>query len=152
MAGGSLRQGKTDEELLRAATDLRCNPTEEVPLPCLPEAVRVARRLTWMQLHNRWMLPPTLADDAGLLVSELVTNVLEHVGSRSFGFRLSRRRGWVRAEVRDPSRALPCVLPHSANAETGRGLHVVNAIAERWGVDLLPLGKSTWFEMRAVGR
>jgi anti-sigma regulatory factor (Ser/Thr protein kinase) len=148
-AGGSLR-GDSDEELLRAALDLRCDPSvEEIPLPCRPEASGAARRLTRVQLHNRWLLGPPSTDDAALLITELVNNVLQHAGSRSFGVRFRRRRGWIRAEVRDPSRSLPCLLPVSPLDPTGRGLCLVNAVADRWGVDLLPLGKSTWFELRA---
>jgi anti-sigma regulatory factor (Ser/Thr protein kinase) len=150
--GGSVR-GERDEELLRAALDLRCDPVaEEISLPCRPESSAVARRLTRTQLHVRWTLPPQLTDDAMLLVSELVSNVLQHAGSRTFGIRFRRRRGWVRAEVRDPSRALPCLLPVSPLHPTGRGLCLVNAVADRWGVDLLPLGKSTWFELRTTPR
>jgi anti-sigma regulatory factor (Ser/Thr protein kinase) len=152
-ASGSLR-GESDEELLRAAMDLRCDPAaEEISLPCRPEAAAVSRRLTRLQLHHRWMLSPQLTDDATLLVSELVTNVLQHAGSRTFGLRFRRRRGWVRAEVRDPSRALPCLLqPLGPLDNNGRGLCLVNEIADRWGVDLLPLGKSTWCELRATAR
>ena len=55
-------------------------------------------------------------------------------------------------EVRDPSRALPCLLPVSETDVNGRGLLLVSKLADRWGVDLLPRGKTTWFEMRVADR
>jgi anti-sigma regulatory factor (Ser/Thr protein kinase) len=88
-----------------------------------------------------------------LLVSELVGNAVRHAGAPAFGLRLRRRRGWVRVEVRDPSRALPCHLPvEGMDVLSGRGLFLVDTLADRWGVDLLPQGKVTWFEMRVAGR
>jgi hypothetical protein len=35
---------------------------------------------------------------------------------------------------------------------SGRGLFLVDKLADRWGVDLLPRGKTTWFEMRVIDR
>lgn len=151
-ASGSLR-GRSDEELLKAALDPRCDPAaEEVPLPCHPESSALCRRLTRMQLRHRYLLPAQLTEDAALLVTELVNNALQHAGSRTFGLRIRRRRGWVRAEIRDPSRSLPCLLPVSPLDPTGRGLCLVNEVSDRWGVDLLPLGKSTWWELKATAR
>ncbi|NJQ05711.1 ATP-binding protein [Streptomyces lonarensis] len=138
-----------DHELLRAAMDLRCDATAgDVELPGRPEAAAAARRLTRVHFHNRWGLGPDLTDNAVLLISELVNNVLQHSGAVTFTVRVRRRRGWVRVEVRDPSRSLPCLLPVGALEPTGRGLCLVNHLADRWGVDLLPRGKSTWFELR----
>jgi anti-sigma regulatory factor (Ser/Thr protein kinase) len=120
----------------------------EVRLVSRPESACVARRLTRQQLQNRWLLSPQLADDAVLLVSELVGNAVKHAGAYVFGLRIRRRRGWIRVEVRDPSRALPCHLPVRELDVSGRGLWLVDQLADRWGVDLLPHGKCTWFELR----
>ena len=102
-----------------------------------------------MQL--RWGLPVPLVDDAVLLVSELVGNAVRHTGAAVFGLRMQRVRDGIRIEVRDPSCGLPCLLPVQPTDTSGRGLAHVEALADRWGVDLLPQGKCTWFEMR-VGR
>ncbi|WP_103501492.1 MULTISPECIES: ATP-binding protein [unclassified Streptomyces] len=151
-ASGSRRGVDTDHELISAARDLRCDATaHEVRLPNRPEAASAARRLTRVHVHNRWMLGAELTDNAVLLVSELVNNVLQHAGAQTFSLRIRRRRGWVRVEVRDPSRSLPCLLPVGALEPTGRGLCLVNHVSDRWGVDLLPLGKSVWFELRVTG-
>ncbi|WP_408055488.1 ATP-binding protein [Streptomyces radicis] len=138
----------------RAEDALSRDPSAgEIRLPSQPSSARIARRLTERQLKQRWMLPPELAEDAVLLVSELVGNAVRHAGAPVFGLRIRRRRGWIRVEVRDPSRALPCQLPvRDMDVTSGRGLFLVDTLADRWGVDLLPHGKCTWFEMRIACR
>ena len=93
-----------------------------------------------------------MTEDAVLLVSELVGNAVRHTGARVFGLRMLRRRGWIRIEVRDPSRGLPCLMPVQEMDISGRGLFLVDKLSDRWGVDLLPRGKTTWFEMRVADR
>ncbi len=144
--------GSSNEGLLRASRTRRTDPTDgEVRLLSRPESAGVARRITRHQLQVRWLLPDRLTEDAVLLVSELVGNAVQHAGAHAFSLRFRRRRGWARVEVHDPSRALPCLLPPDHRALTGRGLIVVNHLAGRWGVDLKPNGKSTWFELRVTG-
>ncbi|MFP8885977.1 ATP-binding protein [Streptomyces mangrovi] len=120
----------------------------EVRLPNRPESARTARRLVRSVLLTRWGLSEALAEDTVLLVSELVGNAVRHTGAQSLGLRLRRQRGRIRVEVRDPSRGLPCLLPVHEFDVSGRGLFLVDHLSDRWGVDLLPLGKTTWFELR----
>ncbi|MFD7816224.1 ATP-binding protein [Streptomyces sp. NPDC059785] len=137
-----------DEQALKAL-ELFGNPTEgEVSLPSRPESAATARRLTQVVVLRQWGLSPRLTEDAVLLVSELVGNAVRHTGARVFGLRMRRRRGWIRIEVRDPSRGLPCLMPVQEMDLSGRGLFLVDKLSGRWGVDLLPRGKTTWFEMR----
>lgn len=141
-----------DERALRAL-ELFGNPTEaEVPLPSRPESAATARRLTQVVVLRQWGLSPKMTEDAVLLVSELVGNAVRHTGARVFGLRMRRRRGWIRIEVRDPSRGLPCLMPVQEMDLSGRGLFLVDKLSDRWGVDLLPRGKTTWFEMRVADR
>ncbi|WP_399476045.1 ATP-binding protein [Streptomyces sp. TRM68367] len=141
-----------DERALKAL-ELFGNPTEaEVSLPSRPESAATARRLTQVVVLRQWGLPPKLTEDAVLLVSELVGNAVRHTGARIFGLRMRRRRGWIRVEVRDPSRGLPCLMPVQEMDLSGRGLFLVDRLSDRWGVDLLPRGKTTWFEMRVAER
>jgi anti-sigma regulatory factor (Ser/Thr protein kinase) len=123
---------------------------DEVRLCSRPESAARARQLALAVLRS-WALPQ-LNDAVELLVSELVGNAVRHTGARTFGLRMLRRRGWIRVEVRDPSRALPCLLPVRDLDISGRGLFLIDKIADRWGVDLLPHGKSTWFELRVIDR
>ncbi|MCB5166591.1 ATP-binding protein [Streptomyces bambusae] len=141
-----------DEQGLKAI-ELHGNPAEaEVTLPSRPESARTARRLTQFVVVRQWGLGVQIAEHAVLLVSELVGNAVRHTGARSFGLQMRRRRGWIRVEVRDPSRGLPCLLPVHELDISGRGLFLVDKLSDRWGADLLPRGKLTWFEMRVADR
>ncbi|MFF8954342.1 ATP-binding protein [Streptomyces sp. NPDC014894] len=151
-AGARWTAAVEDEQALRAL-ELYGNPTEvEVRLPSRPESAATARRLTHCVVLYQWALTAQTAEYAVLLVSELVGNAVRHTGARVFGLRMLRRRGWIRIEVRDPSRGLPCLLPVQPMDISGRGLFLVDKLSDRWGVDLLPRGKTTWFEMRVAER
>ncbi|WP_344392858.1 ATP-binding protein [Streptomyces vastus] len=142
--------GVEDERALKAL-ELFGNPTKaEVPLPSRPESAATARRLTQVVVLREWGLSPKITEDAVLLVSELVGNAVRHTGARVFGLRMRSRRGWIRIEVRDPSRGLPCLMPVRDLDVSGRGLTLVDKLSDRWGVDLLPRGKTTWFEIRVT--
>ncbi|MFJ2214499.1 ATP-binding protein [Streptomyces sp. NPDC101062] len=142
-----------DDEQALKALELFGNPTEaEVRLPSRPESAAAARRITHSVVLRQWQLSPQTAEYAVLLVSELVGNAVRHTGARVFGLRMLRRRGWIRIEVRDPSRGLPCLMPVRDLDTSGRGLFLVDRLSDRWGVDLLPRGKTTWFEMRVADR
>jgi anti-sigma regulatory factor (Ser/Thr protein kinase) len=84
---------------------------------------------------------------AVLLVSELVTNAVRHAGS-PLTVAVSIGRAAVRVEVRDRSPRLPALREqHKAEDEWGRGLVLVDALANRWGAERLPSGKRVWFEL-----
>ncbi|GEC09088.1 ATP-binding protein [Streptomyces spinoverrucosus] len=141
-----------DERALKAL-ELFGNPTEaEIPLPSRPESAATARRLAQVVVLRQWGLSAKTTEEAVLLVSELVGNAVRHTGARVFGLRMRRRKGWIRVEVRDPSRGLPCLMPVQEMDVSGRGLYLVDKLSDRWGVDLLPRGKTTWFEMRIAER
>ncbi|MEU5976073.1 ATP-binding protein [Streptomyces sp. NPDC047315] len=142
-----------EDEQAHKALELFGDPTEaEVLLPSRPESAATARRLTHTVVVRQWALSAQLAESAVLLVSELVGNAVRHTGARAFGLSMSRRPGRIRVEVRDPSRGLPCLLPVQPLDVSGRGLFLVDELSDRWGVDLLPRGKTTWFEMRVPQR
>jgi anti-sigma regulatory factor (Ser/Thr protein kinase) len=137
----------TVEELERALLGLLTDPlTDEVRLPAGPGASATTRRLTRSVLES-WGLGG-LGEVAEQLITELLANVVRHTGGRSFGLRMTRRPGCVRMEVRDPSRALPCLIMGEPEDDAGRGLQLVNLLADRWGADLMSRGKSVWFELR----
>lgn len=143
----------TPQELERRYFSRLCEglaAEDEVFLPSRPELVGLARRLVLavlqgLQLHQQL--------EAGeLLTGELMANAVRHTGGRTVGLRLTRRPGWVRIEVRDSSRALPCRIVSEPGSETGYGMMLVEAVAERWGADLLPRGKGVWFELKVRER
>ncbi|MFI6349961.1 ATP-binding protein [Streptomyces sp. NPDC050560] len=141
-----------DEQALGAIEEYG-NPAErEVQLVSRPQSAAVARRLAQMVVLRQWGLSPKTTEEVVLLVSELVGNAVRHTGARVFGLRMLRGRARIRVEVTDPSSSLPCLMPVRAHDVSGRGLFLVDHYADRWGVDLLPRGKTTWFEMRVTER
>ncbi|MEU9648096.1 ATP-binding protein [Streptomyces sp. NPDC056353] len=114
--------------------------TWELSLLATPEAVPEVRGL--LRHHDY---------DVRLCVSEMLTNVVDHVGE---GTPVTVRvvgppAGHTRIEVTDPDpRALP-LLVRSADAteESGRGLVLLDALALRWGVEQEARGKTTWCEL-----
>ncbi|MEU2346725.1 ATP-binding protein [Streptomyces sp. NPDC013082] len=118
-------------------------------LSFLAEAAELAGLRRVMRLHlGLWGLPQ-LAHEAQLCVTELVANVIAHVGSGTpTCLAVSMNGGRLRIEVRDPDlRALPEVVDSADDAEGGRGLLLVERLAERWGVVLRDDSKVTWCEL-----
>ncbi len=85
-------------------------------------------------------------DDAVLLVSELLANAVLHAGTQT-RLRLDMGETSVRVEVEDADAALPSPAPAGATDEGGRGLRLVEQLAQRCGWNRLPAGKSVWFEL-----
>jgi anti-sigma regulatory factor (Ser/Thr protein kinase) len=85
---------------------------------------------------------PDLIDTAELLTTELVTNALRHGTGPEVGFRLFLRDGNIVIEVRDGSPELPVLRHASPTDEGGRGLFLVEAMADAWGVS--SDGTTTW--------
>jgi anti-sigma regulatory factor (Ser/Thr protein kinase) len=86
-------------------------------------------------------------DTAELLTSELVTNAVVHVGSSS-ELVITTMDGGVRVEVTDHDGRLPAIETAGADATHGRGLAIVDALADAWGVDgRADNGKTVWFEL-----
>ncbi|WP_343040519.1 ATP-binding protein [Streptomyces typhae] len=119
----------------------------EVPFLAVPEEVGALRRI--LRLHlTHWGLPEVV-ESAELCVSELVANVITHVGEGvPTTFRLGIRDTCVRIEVGDPdARSLPAPVAAGIDAEHGRGLALLDAVADRWGVVLREDCKITWCEL-----
>jgi PAS domain S-box-containing protein len=85
-------------------------------------------------------------DAAELAVSELVTNAALHAET-PVELRVAVAPDLVRVEVRDFSATVPRQRHYGAQATTGRGLALVAAIADSYGVTPLPDGKIVWFTL-----
>lgn len=109
-------------------------------------AARSAREAVLALIHVR--RDTEFAQDALLVVSELVTNAVCHAGG---GCTLSawNRPHSLRVEVQDSSPDLPRFTPDPPGpAEVGgRGLHIVDTLSARWGVRSAELGKTVWAEI-----
>jgi anti-sigma regulatory factor (Ser/Thr protein kinase) len=88
-----------------------------------------------------------LADTAELLASELVTNALLHTGTGAGLAAAVTSEHRLRIEVSDGGTGLPRPRAADADATGGRGLLLVDALADDWGVWLSASGKVTWFEL-----
>ena len=88
-------------------------------------------------------------DDVLLVVSELITNSVLHAQAAP---ELILRRvpdpPCVLVEVRDPSPVLPVERDPDMAARGGRGMRLVSAIADKWGVEVREAGKTIWAEFR----
>jgi anti-sigma regulatory factor (Ser/Thr protein kinase) len=127
-------------------------PTAVELLP-RPESVRRAREFTRQTLCD-WRLD-VLIEDVELVISELVTNALRHAllhvqssePSENSPIRLSfiRLDRYLMSAVADPSSAIPLRREPDYAAQTGRGLHLVEAFSRSWGWAPLPgVGKIVW--------
>lgn len=118
-------------------------------LPFLAESEELAGLRRVMRVHlNLWGLPG-LVDTAQLCVTELVTNVITHVGPGTpTTLAVSMNGQHLRLEVSDPdTRALPTLISVTTEEESGRGMALVNAVTDRWGVILRGDSKVTWCEL-----
>jgi serine phosphatase RsbU (regulator of sigma subunit)/anti-sigma regulatory factor (Ser/Thr protein kinase) len=109
-------------------------------------AVPEARR------HVRRVLPDSPAlEDLELVVTELVTNAVLHTHEGEVELRLVELVEAVRVEVEDAGHGMPVAVRESTEAMTGRGLALVAALSQAWGVESgRPGHKVVWAEVPLV--
>ncbi|MDX3310753.1 ATP-binding protein [Streptomyces sp. ME08-AFT2] len=113
------------------------------------EAEEAASLRRLMRLHlGLWGLPGVI-ETAQLCVTEMLSNVITHVGPGTpTTLSVSMNGGHVRIEIQDPdTRALPTLLQAGAESEGGRGMALIDAMAVRWGVEPRADRKVTWCEL-----
>ncbi|MEU6961832.1 ATP-binding protein [Streptomyces chrestomyceticus] len=116
----------------------------EYLLPCAQESACWARWLTAAFLSRKDLHQCSRADpdDVVLVVTELVTNVTRHTRS-SCRLRLCADFRGLTVEVYDASPEWPCLRLAQMNEESGRGLMIVRALAQRLDVRAAPGGGKT---------
>ena len=114
-----------------------------------PDSVKAARDFTAQTLRC-WQLDD-LVDEGVMIASELVTNAVRHgaclggPGTGKVGLTWQRHVSRVICVVTDGSIMPPVLAPPDTGAESGRGLHVVNALAAAWGWTMVGTGeKAVW--------
>ncbi|MEV0260653.1 SpoIIE family protein phosphatase [Streptomyces sp. NPDC050617] len=113
-----------------------------------PERIAAARQQLRDLMHD-WA-DEDQVDSAVLMVSEMVTNVLVHTDGDALlvaeitGEHARRR---IHVEVSDASDDMPHLRQPGEMASSGRGLVLMELLAETWGVDPRGEGKSIWFEL-----
>ncbi|WP_432103785.1 ATP-binding SpoIIE family protein phosphatase [Streptomyces sp. bgisy091] len=137
--------------LRREATPARRTPGRRSAMSIAqaePERIAAARRQLRELLHD-WA-DSEQVDSAELMVSEMATNVLVHTDGDALlvaevtGEKGERR---LRVEVADTSDELPHKRRPGEMASSGRGLVLMEMLADTWGVDPRGEGKSIWFEL-----
>jgi anti-sigma regulatory factor (Ser/Thr protein kinase) len=125
----------------------------ELRLPRHARSVGRARALFREQAVS-WGLSQDVTDTAELLLSELMTNAYRHAkvpAGREIWARCTVTEDRVRVTVSDASDVLPAPAPTapSPDDESGRGLSLVTALADNWGVERREsgIGKEVWFEL-----
>jgi anti-sigma regulatory factor (Ser/Thr protein kinase) len=120
-----------------------------IALPRSPSSVGAARRFIAARTAA-WSFPEPAADQLVLIGSELVTNAVLHARTE-LTLTLELRKDRVRISVKDRSQAPATLRHYRPDALTGRGLGVVAALSDRWGVSTAPDGKVVWAELQANG-
>ncbi len=93
---------------------------------------------------------PDVRQSVELMVSELATNVVRH-GQTSFSLMIEHTADAIRVEVSDHGGGTPAMRFPGPDEPTGRGLQIVDMLAERWGVEReTAAGKTVWFTVSAA--
>jgi anti-sigma regulatory factor (Ser/Thr protein kinase) len=112
-------------------------------LRAVPEVRRALR-----ELLRQWGRPGR-SEIAELLTSELVTNALVHTDHDAVLTATVGPAG-LRVEVRDFVARRPRLrVPNADDGTHGRGLVLVQSLADAWGVRVHGVGKAVWFELDA---
>jgi anti-sigma regulatory factor (Ser/Thr protein kinase) len=113
----------------------------DLELPASPDSPSSARDCVSRLLHRALT---QRRDDALVVVSELTSNAVRHV-RQPFRLDLALTATHLTVAVTDSSRQEPILRPTRRDAGDGRGVQLVNALSESWGVRLIHKnGKTVW--------
>lgn len=116
-------------------------------LPVHNAAPAVARRFV-RESCAAWSVSQAVEEIAELIANELVSNAVEHARSPS-RLTLTCARSTLRVSVHDYSPAsIPRSRPRDIAGSRGRGLPLVAALAQGWGVDQHSDGKAVWASLQ----
>ena len=135
---------EANDDVALAVVKVHDSGSDVMRLPLLEQAgsVATARRAVAGQLRA-WGLPVRVVGDFALLTSELVTNSLRHARG-PYELRLRHVEHEVVVEVADATPLRPRRRRVDGDAESGRGLTIVEAVADRWGSRSTADGKVVW--------
>jgi anti-sigma regulatory factor (Ser/Thr protein kinase) len=85
-------------------------------------------------------------DAAELMTSELATNCVRHAQT-SFELSIDDAEREIRVEVRDTGHGRPVRQSPAPTDRTGRGLMIVEAMSDTWGIEPSSAGKTVWFTL-----
>jgi anti-sigma regulatory factor (Ser/Thr protein kinase) len=121
--------------------------SQRLLLPAAGHAAKLARRATHVVLLS-WRLAH-LEETAELLVSELVTNAVQHtrMGSSVIMLRLEIGQNTLRIEVTDADPRRPQPRQPVGLDESGFGFVLIEALAREWGTRNTAAGKAVWADL-----
>ena len=112
-----------------------------------PRTVPRARHSVMVTLIDAGMGIDTI-ETAALLATELAANAVLHSASPSYTLDVDIDLTRVHIEIGDTDDRFPLrPLREPTDADAGRGLTLVDALAERWGVRSADVGKVVWFDL-----
>jgi len=143
-----VRAAHLAEETAPAGTRLRRAMCVEIA----PQLHLVAPvRLAVVAALRPWGVPE-VADDMGLIVTELVVNAIRHGNPDGVTVTLTVRDGVAVLDVEDDNGGRPAVLQTAEDDEGGRGLILVRALSDRWGYRPGTCGRKTvWASLALPG-
>ncbi|MFJ3234895.1 PAS domain S-box protein [Streptomyces sp. NPDC086787] len=141
--------GHDDVTLLLTQLPAAPLATATTELPAEPRSVPAGRSFLGQVLDD-WRVADR-RDDACLLLSEVLTNAVQHAQG-PIGLHICRTDTELTIEIADHSPHLPQPRVAAEDAESGRGLLLVRALADAWGVRPTDEGKTTWFSIRSAGK
>ena len=121
--------------------------TAEAVVPNRPDSTPAARAFL-SRLLDGWGIPEEVIDDASLLATELLSNAVRH-GTGLVTLRVEVEGGVVQVRVHDDAAEMPVVKDVDPTSTGGRGLFLVECVADQWGSDPDGDGKTVWFRLRA---
>jgi len=117
----------------------------EAVVPNRPDSTPAAR-VFLSRLLDGWGVPDHVIEDASLLASELLSNAVRH-GAGSVTLRVEVDHGVVQVRVHDDDPGVPAVRESDPASVDGRGLFIVQYVADQWGSDPDDPGKTVWFQL-----
>jgi anti-sigma regulatory factor (Ser/Thr protein kinase) len=117
----------------------------ERAFPLAATSATAARRFVVDALMNTGWADADLTAEVGVIVSELASNCIRHART-GFAVTVHDTRDSMRVEVTDTGAGVPALRSPGPLEPTGRGLQLVQALSDEWG--LVPAaagGKTVWF-------
>jgi anti-sigma regulatory factor (Ser/Thr protein kinase) len=114
----------------------------EAEFPAVRKSVPGARRFASESVVD---VPDEISDAVALIATELASNSVQHAAS-AFAIRVEQLPDRIRIEVEDDGEGQPVIGTPGPGDTSGRGLKIVDALADVWGV--IPkeqtAGKTVW--------
>lgn len=122
-------------------------PTYGFTVAAAVDAVPAARRQVVSLVQDLGLpLSDQTLETVELLAGEVIANAVLYTDAPC-DVAVTRSDERLRVEVTDTDASLPSAVEAGPNDEGGRGLLLVNALADAWGTQPEPPGKMTWFEI-----